>query len=112
MNDQYQPNLRARVSSARDRQLSRARAELADKGTLAKDKLTTVAREHPLALIAGGLGIGIAISVMIPRSPTRRLGSRAWGLMGMVTELGIAYGRQAMDLARKRKSGSESEPQD
>ena len=63
----------------------------------ARDRLTTVAREHPLLLIAGGLAIGFAVSALIPRSPTRRLSRNAIGFLAMVTELGVSYSRQALD---------------
>lgn len=94
MSDVKRTTLRERIQAGRDRQAER------EKGTdTAIDKLTAVVREHPLLVIAGGLAIGIAISTLIPRSPTRKLSKNAIGLLTTVAELGIAYGRQAMDAA-------------
>ena len=95
MNDPGRNSLRERIEAGEARQQARelALAERAD----ARDRLTNVAREHPLLLIAGGLAIGVAISALIPKSPTRRLSKNAIGFLAMVTELGVSYGRQAME---------------
>jgi hypothetical protein len=63
------------------------------------DRLTTLAREHPLLLIAGGLAVGVAISTLIPKSPTRRWGKQAFGFVAMLAELGASYGREAIGHA-------------
>jgi hypothetical protein len=89
-------SLRERIEQSQARQYSRELA-LSDSAADARDRLTTVAREHPLLLIAGGLAIGFAISALIPKSPTRRLSRNAIGFLAMVTELGVSYGRQALD---------------
>lgn len=94
MSDAKKTTLRERIDAGHARQAKRAQAE---NSTL--DRLTTVAREHPLLVIAGGLAIGVAISTLIPRSPTRKLSKNAASLIATVAELGLAYGRQAFDSA-------------
>jgi hypothetical protein len=56
-----------------------------------------------VATVAGGLAIGILISGLFKRSPTRRLGSRAGkaaaGVAALGAEFALAYAQQAMDAA-------------
>lgn len=65
----------------------------------AKDRFTAFAREHPFTTVAGGLAIGILISGLFPRSPTRRLGNRAAGLAVIGAEAVRSYMNEAMDAA-------------
>lgn len=107
MSDADRESLKQRIEAGRARQEARELA-LAERATGARDKLTDVAREHPLLLIAGGLAIGVAISALIPRSPTRKLTRNAIGFLAMVTELGVSYGRQAMEgTDEARRAGRE-----
>jgi len=96
MSDMDRKSLRERIEAAEARQEARELA-LSERAADARDRLTATAREHPLMLIAGGLAIGVALSALIPRSPTRRLSKNAIGFLAMVTELGVAYGREAME---------------
>jgi hypothetical protein len=95
MSDAKRTTLRERIEAGQARQSERE----AKSGNAALDKLTSVAKEHPLLVVLGGLAVGIAISTLIPRSPTRRLSKNALGFLTTVAELGIAYGRQALDAA-------------
>lgn len=65
----------------------------------AKDRFTAFAREHPLTTVAGGLALGILISGLFPRSPTRRIGTKAAGLAAIGADAVRAYMQQAMDAA-------------
>lgn len=96
MSDTKRPTLRERIEAGQARQDAREKRE---SGPI--DKLTSVAREHPLLVILGGLAVGVAISTLIPKSPTRRLSKNALGFLTTVAELGIAYGRQALDAAEE-----------
>ena len=96
MSDAKKTTLRDRIEAGHARQTKRAEAE---SSTL--DRLTTVAREHPLLIIAGGLAIGVALSTLIPKSPTRKLSKNAASLIATVAELGLAYSRQAFDSAEE-----------
>lgn len=93
MSDERREQLRERIEAAEARQAARERAANA---TVA-DRVTAVAREHPLLLIAGGLAIGVALSTLVPKSPTRKLSKNTLGFLATIAELGIAYGRQAME---------------
>lgn len=68
-----------------------------------KDKFTAFVREHPYATVAGGLALGVLISGLFKRSPTRRVASkaagRAAGLAAIGAELAMAYAQQAMSAA-------------
>lgn len=96
MSEEKRTTLRERIEAGQARQAARERKEA---GPI--DKLTTVAKEHPLLVVLGGLAIGVAISALIPRSPTRRLSKNALGFLTTVAELGIAYGKQALDAAEE-----------
>ena len=95
MSDEKRATLRDRIEAGHARQAERT----AKGGNAAVDRLTSVARDHPLLVIAGGLAIGALLSTLIPRSPTRKLSTNAVGFLTTLAELGIAYGRQAMDAA-------------
>ena len=94
MSDAKKTTLRDRVQAGQARQAERAKTQ---DSTL--DRLTTVAREHPMLIIAGGIAIGVALSTLIPKSPTRKLSKNAAGMLATIAELGLAYGRQAFDSA-------------
>jgi len=100
MDDEKRAALRERIEAAEARQAARERE---DSSAQATDRLTAVARNHPLLLIAGGLAIGIALSTLVPRSPTRKLSKNAIGFLATIAELGIAYGRQAMEAAEEAR---------
>ncbi len=95
MSDAKRMELRQRIEAGKARQAERS--GLAKGAAAARDRLSSVAREHPLMLIAGGLAIGVALSTLVPRSPTRRLSRSAVSLIAGIAELGILYSRQAMD---------------
>lgn len=99
MSDAKTKQLRDKIEASRTRQQKRERSELADRASDAKDRLTGLAREHPLLLIAGGLAVGVAISALFPKSPTRKIGRGALGIAATVAELGLSYGRQALETA-------------
>jgi ElaB/YqjD/DUF883 family membrane-anchored ribosome-binding protein len=69
----------------------------------AKDRFTTFAKKHPLTTIAGGVAVGILISGLFKRSPTRRVANKAAGkaagLAAIGAELAMAYAQQAMHAA-------------
>ncbi|HSG34293.1 MAG TPA: hypothetical protein VLA37_07135 [Sphingomonadaceae bacterium] len=107
MSEEDRENLKQRIAAGEARQEARELA-LADRAAEARDRLTRAAREHPFLLIAGGLAIGVAISALVPRSPTRRLTRNAIGFLAMLTELGVTYSREALeDADEARRAGKE-----
>jgi hypothetical protein len=91
-------HLREKIEAAEARHQAREEAERAAGPA---DRVTSFAREHPLLLIAGGLAVGIALSTLIPRSPTRKLSKKTAAFLATVAELGLAYGREAMEAAEE-----------
>src|SRR5690606_40713113 len=69
----------------------------------AKDKFVALAKEHPVATVAGGVALGVLISGRFKRSPTRRVASKAAGrdagLAAIGAELARAYAQQAIEAA-------------
>lgn len=78
----------------------------------AKDRFTAFAKEHPIATVAGGLAIGILISGLFKRSPTRKVAGktakRASKLAALGAELAMAYAAQAMEAASEAGKASAS----
>ena len=72
----------------------------------AADRVTTFARQHPLMLIAGGLAVGVVLSTLVPRSPTRKLSKKTIALMASLAEVGMAYGRDALDTVGEAAEGA------
>src|SRR6185369_15286450 len=58
-----------------------------------------LAMDYPFTLVLGGLAVGAIVGAMLPRSAARKLGRAAIAAAGVAGELGMAYGRQAMDAA-------------
>ncbi|MXO64598.1 hypothetical protein [Altericroceibacterium endophyticum] len=97
-----------RVEAATNRNTARQPSNLekaGEKAIEAKDRFTDFAKEHPLTVAAGGLALGIVISAMFPRSPTRKAGAkaakRAAGLAGIAADMAMAYAQQAADVTEK-----------
>jgi len=103
MNETKRQQIKSQVEAGEARHRDRADSTLVDRAgeaaIEAKDRFTTFAREHPLTTVAGGLAIGVLISGLFPRSPTRRLGNKAAGLAALGAEAAVAYMHQAMDAA-------------
>ncbi len=76
----------------------------------AKDRFTAFAKEHPIATVAGGLAIGILVSGLFKRSPTRKVAGkatrRASKLATIGAELALAYAQQAMEAANEAGKAS------
>lgn len=110
--------IRKKVAAAKSRNQSRAQApslseRAGDKAIEARDKFAAFAREHPIATVASGIAIGILVSGLFPRSPTRKagreLGKKAAGLAALGAELALAYAQQAMEAASDaREAGAET----
>jgi hypothetical protein len=56
---------------------------------------------HPLALLAGSVILGVVAASLIPASLGRKLGSRALGLAAVAGDLGAEYGSKALGYAAK-----------
>ena len=109
MPDAKRTQLKKKIEAGEARNKARAEPTLIDrtgeKAIEAKDKFTAFAKEHPIATVAGGLALGILISGLFKRSPTRKLGSKAAGkaanLAAIGAEAAMAYAQQAMATANE-----------
>jgi hypothetical protein len=107
MTDAKRAQLKQKIAAGEARHRDLGRTTIVDRAgeaaIEAKDKFVAFAKEHPVATVAGGLAIGILISGLFKRSPTRRLGSRAGkaaaGVAALGAEFALAYAQQAMDAA-------------
>ena len=55
--------------------------------------------DHPLALLAGSMVLGVIAASLLPRSWGSKLGSRMLGMATVATELGAVYGTKALSAA-------------
>lgn len=99
MSDTKRMHIREKIEAGLARQEKRDGMALGERAQRAREGLASAASEHPLLLIAGGLIIGAALSTLIPRSPTRKYGKYAFTALTTLGELGIAYGKHALDAA-------------
>lgn len=67
----------------------------------ARETATQFVREHPLATVAGAIGIGLLVGAMFPGG--RRLGKKAGekgaAMAALAADFGMAYAREALDFA-------------
>jgi len=109
MTDARRQQLKGRIESGQARNNDMGRTTIVDrageKAIEAKDRFVEFAKEHPIATVAGGLAVGILVSGLIKRSPTRKLGSAAAKRAGAIAALGaefaLAYAQQAMAAANE-----------
>jgi hypothetical protein len=109
MTDAKRQQLKDKVAAgqARNRDLGRTTFvdRAGEKAIEAKDKFVEFAKEHPVATVAGGVAIGILVSGLFKRSPTRKLGGaaakRAGSLAALGAEFALAYAQQAVAAANE-----------
>lgn len=105
MTEAKRTQLKKKVAAGQKRNEDRGRTTFVDRAgeaaIEAKDKFTAFAKEHPIATVAGGLAIGILVSGLFKRSPTRKLGSKAAGLAAIGAEFALAYAQQALEAANE-----------
>ena len=109
MTDAKRTQLKDKIAAGEARHRDLGRTTIVDRAgeaaIEAKDRFVAFAKEHPVATVAGGLAIGILISGLFKRSPTRRLGSAAAKRAGAIAALGaefaLAYAQQAMTAANE-----------
>ncbi|MBD3729791.1 MAG: hypothetical protein IE933_08815 [Sphingomonadales bacterium] len=91
-------DLIAKINAAEARVEARSVGETLAK---ARDEGTAFVKRHPIAAVAGAIGIGLAIGAMFPGG--RRLGKKAGvksaALAGLATEFGLAFAKEAYDKA-------------
>lgn len=59
----------------------------------------SLATEYPLLTVAAGLGLGMLVGALVPKSAGGKLGKRAAMLATVAGEIGLALSKQARDAA-------------
>lgn len=63
------------------------------------EKAISFVKEHPVLTVAGGVAAGLLISALIPRSFSRKLAKRAYGLAEAGATAAAAFGHEAAEAA-------------
>lgn len=92
--EQKRAELREKIGAGEQRNAERSVGEMAKE---AADTVTDFAKRHPLATVAGAIGIGLAIGAMT--RPGRRLTRRTGVLAAMAADTAMNYGLNAFDRA-------------
>ena len=86
--------LREKIGAAEQRHADRSVGDIAKE---AAETVTDFAKRHPLATVAGAIGLGLAIGAMT--RPGRRLTRRTGVLAAMAADTAVNYGLNAFDRA-------------
>jgi hypothetical protein len=63
------------------------------------EKISDLIREHPGLAIAAGLGLGLLVSVLVPKGPGRKLLRRGGLVASAAADMALVLGRQALARA-------------
>ena len=92
---QIKQKVAAGVARNNDRGRTTIVDRMGERAIEAKDRFAEFAKEHPIATVTGGIAVGILVSGLFKRSPTRKMGERASKLAAIGAELAAAYAAQA-----------------
>jgi hypothetical protein len=109
MTEERRKQLKKKIEAgeARNRDLGRTTIvdRAGEKAIEAKDKFTAFAKEHPITTVAGAVAVGVLVSALFKRSPTRKAGAKAGkkaaGLAAIGAEMAWAYAQHAMSAANE-----------
>ena len=104
MSDNKAERIRSKISASQARSRGDAAPRKAKKASSrrASGETTFIEKaiaDHPLALLAGSMVLGVIAASLLPRSWGGKLGSRMLGLATIAAELGAAYGSKAWGAA-------------
>ena len=111
-NNDKRAELKGKVDAAQKRNQEReAQRTLGDYARGARDDATSFIKEHPITTIAGGIALGVLVASIVP-GPGRRLRKQATKrgavLAGVLADLAVNYGSQALDGAGKAARSGQS----
>ena len=96
--------LKSKVDAAQKRNKTREERSFGDYARDAGSGATSFVKEHPITTLAGAAALGILIASVVP-GPGRRLRKQATKrgavLAGVLADLAITYGSQALEGAGK-----------
>lgn len=104
MSDEKAERIKAKISASQARSRGEAPARKAKPAPRkrASGETTFIDKaiaDHPLALLAGSMVLGVIAASLMPRSWGSKLGGRMLGLATVAGELGAAYGSKAWGAA-------------
>ena len=103
--------LKNKIETAEKRQQKRQERSFGDYARDARDGATSFVKEHPLTTLAGALAVGVVIASVVP-GPGRRLRKQATRrgavLAGVLADLAVTYGSQALEGAGKAASAGQN----
>jgi hypothetical protein len=89
----------AKTAPKRARQAKKAPVATRPASPAPTERVRAVASEYPFALMLGGVALGVIAGALLPRSVGRRLGKAGMAAAAVAGELGLAYGRKALEQA-------------
>lgn len=107
MTDAKRQKLKDKIEAGQARNRDLGRTTIVDRAgeaaIEAKDRFVAFAKEHPITTVAGGVALGVLVSGLFKRSPTRKIGGaaarRASTLAALGAEFALAYAQQAIAAA-------------
>ena len=104
--------LKSKVQAAEKRNEARSEQRtFVDYAREAREDATSFVKEHPITTIAGGIALGVLVASIVP-GPGRRLRKQATRrgavLAGVLADLAVNYGSQALDSAGKAARSGQS----
>lgn len=104
-------DLRDRISASKERSRARTKANKAASGERSPPDTRSVfekaIEDHPLALLAGSLILGVVGANLLQRSVGRKMASRLMGLAAVAGELGASYGNKTLEAAGEASRASQ-----
>lgn len=104
--EEKRQELIAKVKEAEARIEARS---MGDRAREAGKEATAFISRHPLASVAGGIAVGMLVGSLIPG---RKIGNRGRAMAAMAAEFGLAYAREAMDLASEAAQSGQDKLED
>lgn len=103
--DEKRERIRARIEASQGRltreseQFPALPTRAAPADAYPPEDLRSLAKEHPLLVLAAGAGAGLLLGALLPKRAGSKLSGRALGLVAAGAELAISLSRSARDAA-------------
>lgn len=103
--DEKRDRIRARIEASQGRlkresdQLPALPPRTAPADAYPPEDLRSLAKEHPLLILAAGAGAGLLLGALLPKRAGSKLSGRALGLAAAGAELAVALSKNAREAA-------------